>query len=202
VPASFRLFAALAPLTLARRLPRPGSGALFLFLPLLAAGCDSAPGPADAVTAFYAEYLREPVAGLPSGPRLDRLRPYLSSKLEELVDGALACQAEVIARQSAASPSSGEPVAEEKPPFVDGDYFSSLFEGPRSFRVGRAVESNGEWRVPVVFGFDATVPEWEDVVVVRREDDAWVIDDILFAGAGEFNPPGRLSENLAFTVCE
>lgn len=85
--------------------------------------------------------------------------------------------------------------ADEKPPFVDGDHFTSLFEGAKAFEVGGAVaEANGSWNVRVRFSHDTE--KWEDTVVVIQEDGRYVIDDVLFSGAGEFNPSGRLSERL------
>ena len=83
----------------------------------------------------------------------------------------------------------------EKPPLVDGCLFASLFEGPTSFEVAAAHAADGVTRVPVKFRYGEEAA-WQDVIVLTRERDRFVIDDIEFAGAGPFNPPGRLSEAL------
>jgi hypothetical protein len=78
---------------------------------------------------------------------------------------------------------------------VDGCLFASLFEGPTSFTVGTAVTGGGITRVPVRFQYGDEAA-WQDVIVLTREGPDYVIDDIEFAGAGPFNPPGRLSHAL------
>ena len=115
------------------------------------------------------------------------MKPFLSKRLHGLIVDALKYRDAYIASHS----------ADEKPPFVDGDHFTSLFEGPKSFEVGRvAVEPNGSWNVRVRFSHDSE--RWEDAVVVVQEDGRYVIDDVVFSGAGEFNPSGRLSERLTW----
>ena len=84
-----------------------------------------------------------------------------------------------------------------KPPFVDGDYFSSLFEGPKSFKVkGSSVIEEGVWKVDVRFWHDPGLEGWADSVIVINEGGRFKISDVIFSGAGPFNPPGRLSERL------
>ena len=151
-----------------------------LFAVLFLAGCVSTAPPSAVVEDFYTAYIANRPAGLPEGAALDHLRPFLSARLETLIDDALAFQKEFIRTHP----------ADEKPPFVDGDHFTSLFEGPASFKVLGAERTN----VRVRFRLENT--EWEDVVVVTRENGRYVIDDIVFGGAGEFNPGGRLSETL------
>jgi hypothetical protein len=56
--------------------------------------------------------------------------------------------------------------------------------------------SAGAWKVHVHFWYEAGTEGWEDVVLVRKEHDRYVIDDVLLTGAGPFNPAGRLSEVL------
>ena len=85
-----------------------------------------------------------------------------------------------------------------KPPFVDGDFFSSVFEEPKSFRVSRVVaRPMGIWRAYVRFRDDPSGYSWEDSVLVVLEGGRYQIDDVLYSGAGPFNPPGRLSDALS-----
>ena len=94
-------------------------------------------------------------------------------------------------------PSTAGPPVIYKPPFVDGDYFSSLFEGPKSFKVGQTFAGgNRSWRVHVHFSYDPSLTGWEDVIIVTEQRGRYVIDDILYSGVGPFNPSGRLSDCL------
>lgn len=103
-----------------------------------------------------------------------------------------------IAQHSQVPPGGGDPVQTEKPPFTDGCFFASLFEGPTSFAIGKVDRTGPDtWRVGVRFRNDPGAYEWDDAVVVRREASRFVIDDVLLGGAGEFNPSGSLRQMLA-----
>ena len=85
---------------------------------------------------------------------------------------------------------------DEKPPWVDGCLFASLFEGPDRFEiVGSEPQADGTTRLTVRFGY-RDAPAWQDAVIVARDGERWVIDDFVFSGAGQFNAPGRLSDSL------
>lgn len=148
-----------------------------------APACPAAELPEGVVCAFYTRYLEVRPTGLPTPSQQAVLAPWLSERLEARLDDARQVQA----RFRAENPG-------EKPPLVDGCLFASLFEGPTSFVVGTAVTGGGVTRVPVQFRYDAAA--WQDVIVLTREGSGYVIDDIEFAGAGPFNPPGRLSDAL------
>ena len=141
----------------------------------------SAPG---TVCSFYERYLAIRPSGLPTAAQQAELAPWLSDRLERQLDAARVVQAAY--RQ--AHPG-------EKPPLVDGFLFASLFEGPTDFAVGTETKANGHARVPVTFSYGAETT-WQDTVLLAREGDRYVIDDVELAGAGPFNPAGRLSELL------
>jgi len=153
--------------------------ALFALL-LLAATSTT---PQATVERFYTTYIAHKPAGLPSGKDLTRLRPFLSAKLAAAIDAANVYSKEYARKNP-----------DDKPPFVDGDYFASLFEGPSSFKTAAAVQDGNAWKVPVRFKYENV--HWTDTVVVTRENGKYVIDDVIFGGAGEFNPPGHLSARL------
>jgi hypothetical protein len=139
---------------------------------------------AGTVCAFYERYLAIRPSGLPTAAQQAELEPWLSDRLERQLDAARVVQAAY--RQ--AHPG-------EKPPLVDGFLFASLFEGPTDFAVGTASTGNELTRVPVMFSY-GTEATWQDTVLLAREGDRYVIDDVELAGAGPFNPAGRLSELL------
>ena len=146
--------------------------------------CASADTPEGAVCGFYTRYLEVRPTGLPTPEQQAALAPWLSHSLEDRLDAA---------RQSQARFRTENPG--EKPPLVDGCLFASLFEGPTAFTVEPATAGGSVTRVPVQFRY-GTEAAWQDVIVLSREGAGYVIDDIEFAGAGPFNPPGRLTEAL------
>ena len=141
--------------------------------------------PATVVQQFYEKYIKLSPAGLPTAAQQKELAPYLSRRLLGLMDAARAYQE----KEAKAHP-------DDKPPFVDGCLFASLFEGPKAFKVGTTVAEGKDSKVKVHFTADEGVA-WDDEVVVVKEDGRYVIDDVVLSGIGQFNPPGRLSTNLA-----
>ena len=151
----------------------------------MTAPCPEGGAPDVVVCQFYETYVEIQPAGLPSPSEQEALAPYLSLGLQRLLDDARTHQEDFEARHP-----------EDKPPFVDGSLFTSLFEGASTFQVTRTeAMTDGDARVFVRFSYEESV-EWEDSAVVIRENDRYVIDDILLSGAGQFNPGGRLSETL------
>src|SRR5262249_27215019 len=175
------------------------TAALLLALVLGSSQAESSavPGPRDTVDRFYATYLPGRQGGLPQGRELEQLAPFLSRRLHGLILAALAYREAWVKRHPDEPSKDGAPPVIYKPPFVDGDYFSSLFEGPKRFKVWQSVLDGTEaWEVHVHFWYEPGTQGWEDVVLVRREHARYVIDDVLLTGAGPFNPAGRLSEFL------
>ena len=94
----------------------------------------------------------------------------------------------------------------EKPPFTDGDLFSSLFEGPTAFTVGKAVSAAaapggrlGDLQVPVdlVHTIDPAAgggepATWTDTVLLREENGRFVVADIAFGGGWDFANKGTM----------
>ena len=146
--------------------------------------CPASTAPEGVVCAFYTRYLEMRPAGLPTAGQQASLEPWISGRLEARLDEARRVQGQFRDQ----NPS-------EKPPLVDGFLFASLFEGPTSFTVEAAATGDGITRVPVQFRY-GTEATWQDVAVLVREGPGYVIDDIEFAGAGPFNPAGRLSDAL------
>jgi hypothetical protein len=68
--------------------------------------------------------------------------------------------------------------------------------GRRPSRSARRWPEGSGSKVKVHFTADEGVA-WDDEVVVVKEDGRYVIDDVVLSGIGQFNPPGRLSTNLA-----
>ena len=146
----------------------------------------SGDSPAKPVEAFYTLYLKTHSSGLPAQDEERAMAPYLSRRLLGLIDNARSYQ-EAYKRQH----------PDDKPPWIEGCLFASVFEGPTKFRVMKvAANPDGTSTVTVHFQYDTF--EWDDSVIVRNEAEKFVIDDFVKSGAGPFNPPGRLSEELEY----
>ena len=151
-------------------------------VPCPGAGADA---PEAVACGFYAAVVEAHPVGLPSSEEMTTLAPYLSTSLRSAIEEARAYQA----AYATAHP-------DEKPPFADGSLFTSLFEGADRFELVRVDEGPGrDTGVVVRLGYQDAAP-WEDTVVLRREEGRLVVADVVFGGAGAFNPPGRLSEML------
>lgn len=165
---------------------------LLLALASLSVSCArAAPGPSDVVRDFYATYLKSGQTGLPTGKELDRLRPFLSKDLLHLMAGAEAYQKDYATKNP-----------DDKPPFIEGDLFSSLFEGPTSFAVDSAKKAGAGYQVGVRFEYrdpngKSAPTRWRDVVDVKAEEGRFVIDDVELLGNWEFKAGRRLREVLA-----
>ncbi len=114
------------------------------------------------MTDFYAALASLRPSGAPADAQRAALSPLLSAELIGLLQRADAARA--LAR--AAAPT-------EKPPFTDGDLFSSLFEGPTGYAVGKPVT-------------------WTDTVLLREENGRFVVADIAFGGDWDFANKGSM----------
>lgn len=146
--------------------------------------------PETVVSSFYELCIKERVTGLPTDEQFEAMREMLSDNILGLLADARMEQAE-FAREN----------PDEKPPWIEGDLFSSLFEGPTSFTVGAATVERDRARVTVSFADDHTDDgkpfEWkDDVLLIIDVNNEWKIDDIEYRGEWDFASRGRLSESL------
>lgn len=153
----------------------------------MAACAKSGDSPGDVVEDFYALRLELGTTGAPAPAELERMAPYLSTELRELLAQARKRREDEAARAPA-----------EKPSFAEGDLFSSLFEGPTSFQVGADEATGDVHRVSVQLAHDLQQPvvSWTDKVVVGDEAGRWVVADIEYGGSWEFGNKGSLVSML------
>jgi hypothetical protein len=88
---------------------------------------------------------------------------------------------------------------------IDGDVFSSLFEGATSGTVDAVDVSADTATVRVKYtysdpGTGKAIETWPDRFLLVRSDSGWLIDDIEYLGGWDFAPRGRLSAALAETA--
>jgi hypothetical protein len=141
----------------------------------------------NVVERFYKARLDANVIGAPDEKQLKALEPYLGQELRGLLAQARKRQLDDVARAPG-----------DKPAFADGDLFSSLFEGPTSFKVGIDETTGDTHRVSVQLAYDRQQPvvSWTDKVVVKNEDGKPVVVDIEYGGTWAFGNKGTLVSML------
>lgn len=88
----------------------------------------------------------------------------------------------------------------EKPPYTEGDLFSSLFESFTSFKVGKVKASHNTHTVSIqlVHNTPNQKPyKWHDEAILGKENYRYVINNICLIGAGAFNSSANLLDNLS-----
>jgi len=146
-------------------------------------------GAAAVADAFYRVHIDVRSGGLPEGETMQRYRPLLSKRLLALIAGAARKRDAAIAAHP-----------DEKPPFVDGDLFSTVYEGPTGYRIGqRTVSGPDRESFDVELSLKEPMTEesrWTDRALLLREDGQWKLDDIEYGGQFDFGQRGRLSDLL------
>lgn len=158
-------------------------------LPLAAHSQASEKGPADTVNRFYDAYIKVKPLGIPDGVKLAKLSPFLTPGLVSLLTEA------DITEQKYKEETKGE-----VPPLVEGDVFTSLFEGADAFQVGKCKEKDNSAECEV--GFSNTNPgdgktfKWKDEVLLEKTDKGWLISDVNYKGDWDFAVKGTLTGML------
>lgn len=176
-----------------------------LALALLAAPAFAQPSPADgpagAVAAFYKVYSgqRASGGGIPDATGRVRYQPVLSPRLNKQLAGAAAAQTRLTAR-----------VKNAVPPMLEGDIFTSLFEGATGWKIGACQGDDRQARCPVALTYTPPPPRpgaragkpasWNDTVIVAATPGGWKVDDVLYDANFAFGNTGRLSGMLDMVI--
>jgi hypothetical protein len=172
---------------------------LMALLPLIfatgAAAADANRDIEKAADAFYSIYLKVQPSGVPRGKEQQKFRPYITDSLSKLLKQA--DQAE----QRYYTATKGE-----SPPLVEGDLFTSLFEGAAAFKVlscDRRTAAGSCWvELTYVDPGDKSSFKWKDKVDLIKEPRGWRVDNIEFLGDWEFMHKGRLKDLLTQVINE
>ncbi len=130
---------------------------------------------------------------MPDSLALDAVEPYLDSTLVRLL---------VEARQ--ARDDASYRASNEKPSFVEGDVFGSLFEGNTSFGI-RSLTTRGDTTFAVMAFTNAMQPptvKWTDTLVIvpranaKPKSPQFVIADLRYGAGWDFGNRGSLVGNL------
>ena len=165
--------------------------ALLFTSPALAADDSAA-----AANAFYAVYGGQHAQGVPDATGRLRYSAVLSPRLNKQLTDAASAQARLSARVKGAVP-----------PMLEGDIFSSLFEGATAWKVGACQGDAKAARCPVALTRTpppSSRPEkpvnWNDTLLLVNTPQGWKVDDVIYDAGFAFGNTGRLSGMLAMVV--
>jgi hypothetical protein len=171
---------------------------IVLALFTLGAAPPSASGPSaspeDMVGQFYKAYWALKISGgVPEDKDRAQLAPYLTASLTALLADADKAEARYAARTK-----------NEVPPLIEGDLFTSLFEGASGLDAvhctGDTKTSHCKAELRYQDARSKDIVRWTDEVTLLQSNAGWRIDDIAFGGTWEFMHKGTLRELLKQTV--
>ena len=154
---------------------------------LLLVSVAHAASPKAVAMQFYRTCQRLKISGLPTAKQTKLLAPYLSQELQQLIATARQKQAQFIKENPG-----------DKPPWIEGDFFSSSFEGSHGFRIGTPVVQEERAEVPLhLFYRDGKkMIRWSDTLVLTRTGKGWLVSDLLYKAPWEFKPGTSLRNVL------
>ena len=144
--------------------------------------------PNAAVEGFYRVYSTfHPSDGIPDDKGRAKYAPVLSDALNAL-----------IARAGAAENKFGA-AHKDSPPLVEGDLFTSNFEGVTSYTIppcaaeGRAARC----RIALIYQSPGDKPvTWTDTLILVQTEKGWAVDDIAYGASWAFGNKGTLKQTL------
>jgi hypothetical protein len=146
-----------------------------------------------AANAFYAATAKASAGGgIPDTAMRARLQTLLSPGLNRLLADAAAAEARFNAKNK------------NSPPLIEGDIFSSLFEGPTAVKVGvcRGDDKIAHCGATLTRQEKGQKPvTWVDTLSLVNED-GWKIDDVAYDANFAFGNTGTLSDMLKMTLRE
>ena len=142
-----------------------------------------------AARAFYKVYVKLGVRGVPARAQQAQFAPVISTALASLLRDAR--RAEEAHRRRTKN---------QEPPLVEGDLFTSLFEGAHAYALAGCTPSAATAECAVTLTYvdprDASKYTWTDRVLLVRARGRWVVNDIAFGGGWDFARQGRLTDTL------
>jgi len=170
---------------------------VLLILGLSVAFCTAAPGaerPDPNVEApvkrFVAFYFNSYKRGLPDKSQLPQLASFLAPNLSNLFDAAIRGE-ECYAKKN----------NDEGAPLVEGDLFSSLFEGATAATYRPIVQKADKATFEIEWTYDdkdTSSPPfvWKDQIFLVKTTSGWLISDFSHLGTWDFMMKGNVSEIL------
>jgi hypothetical protein len=170
--------------------------AALLGVAAITAAASASDDPAPVVNGFYGVYATfHPSDGIPDAKARAKLEPFISPGLDRLlIDG------------KAAEANFAKVTKHMSPPLIEGDLFTSSFEGATTFHVDACANSGGTAHCSVSFSYrgdrkrDAKPVNWTDTVYLVRTASGLRVDDIAYGAAWAFGNKGRLKDVLTSAI--
>ena len=134
-----------------------------------------------------------PSDGIPDATGRTRLAPYLTPALNKLLADGAAAEARFSAKVKGA------------PPLIEGDLFTSLFEGATSWKLGACAAAGANAHCPVEFTHAQARQKpvtWTDTLVLAQTPQGWRVDDIAYGANFQFGNTGKLTDTLRTVLRE
>lgn len=171
---------------MAVRIPRMTRLPLAVLLLALLGAASLPASPESTVGTFYKAYWALKIAGgVPDSHAQAALEPYLTTSLATLLADADKAEARYAKRTK-----------NEVPPLIEGDLFTSLFEGASNLD---AVHCTGDAKTTLCKAElryrdpgSKDIVRWTDEVTLRADAQGWRIDNITYGGTWEFMHKGDL----------
>ncbi len=128
------------------------------------------------------------IDGLPQEWQLANLTALITPELNRVFDKASFTQAAFIINKK-----------EGKPPWIEGDLFSSLFEGVTTFKTGAASLTGTTAEVPLALTYTANgqTTQWTDHLILKQAPGGgWLVDDLRYGGTWDTAARGTLRQRL------
>jgi hypothetical protein len=159
--------------------------ALCLFAPLPARSDEAMTA---AVNNFYTLATAKGLSstGIPSAAARVRLAPLVTPRLSQALAAAANAEARFMAKNK------------DSPPLIEGDIFSSLFEGPTQWKAGACSGDAMTARCSVALTRQDQGQKpvnWTDTLVLSNQG-GWKVDDIVYDAGFAFGNTGTLSQML------
>jgi hypothetical protein len=91
----------------------------------------------------------------------------------------------------------------DSPPLIEGDLFTSNFEGATTFKVGACSTGGNSGRCAVALTYDDRKQNpkdkpvtWTDTVYLVATPSGWRVDDIGYGATWAFGNKGRLADTI------
>ena len=145
---------------------------------------------------FYAVVLKyAQTGGVPTAKEREELAPFVTPTLLKALTKADGAEA-IYAKKT----------NHEVPPLVEGDLFTSMFEGATTAKVTQCTADGPRQNCAVALTYvdarDKSTTRWTDTAVFIRTNTGWRLDDIVYGGTWDFGHKGNLSTLLRDVVLE
>ncbi len=151
---------------------------LMAFLPTLVKGKEpDSPSASQVAETFYKALLKHDPRGLPTEEQMKVFAPLFCRKINDGIAKAREEQQKFMREHPG-----------DKPPWVEGCLFATLFEGVTSFTLGEPSVDGDKASIPVYLRYDSGEEHarWIDVITLERTNKQWHIWDIFLNGPWEF----------------